>query len=291
MAANKPNLKGILAAALAACGFSLSLISAGFAFTAGSDPFTLVAVRGTAGVVIACIMVRAMADTYKIAPNVILPLLLTTAGMLCINYGYMGAIQYIPISLATLIFYMFPMLVLCVSSVVEQRMPSLLSCVAFLMAFGGLASALGGSLADLDWRGISLALVATFGGVMLFFFGAITAKRTNISLFTLYSQLIIALVGCSVMMAQGGPNLPSGTVGAFALVGACVGYLTGISMQFFAVRLINPSLAALIFNVEPVITITLSAVLLNDILTPGQYLGGLFVITSVILATRVTTRE
>lgn len=251
----------------------------------------MVTVRGVAGLVIGCIMVRAMADTYKIAPNVIVPLLLTTAGMLFINYGYMGAIQYIPISLATLIFYMFPMLVLCVTAAVDRRLPSALSCVAFLLAFGGLASVLGGSMADLDWRGLALALIATVGGVLLFFFGAITAKRTNISLFTLYSQLIIAVVACLAMMAHGGPNLPTGTMGGLALAGACIGYLTGISMQFFAVRLINPSLAALIFNVEPVITISLSAVLLNDILTPGQYLGGVFVVIGVILATRVTTTD
>ncbi len=287
----RSDLRGVLAAGLAASGFSLSLISAGFAFKVGADPATLVAFRGVVGLVIGIVMVRFLTTTCKLSADALVPLVLTTVGMMFINYGYMGAIRYIPISLATLVFYMFPMLVLCVSSIVERKLPSALSGTAFLMAFAGLALALGNSLGDLDWRGLMLALVATVGGVMLFFFGSRTAKRTSISLFTLYSQLIILLIGLPVMIVLGGPNLPSGTTGGFALLGICLGYLTGISMQFFAVRLISPSLAALIFNVEPVITISLSALLLGDVLSLGQYGGGALVIGSVILATRATSSD
>lgn len=290
LVSEKPNTRGILAAALAACGFSMSLISAGFALRSGADPATLVVVRGTVGVLIGLVMVRFMVKSLKFDPKAALPLALMTVGMTAINYGYMGAIQYIPISLATLVFYMFPMAVLFVTSVASRRMPSLVAGLAFLLSFAGLASAIGPSLSDLDGRGLAWALSATAGATLMFFYGAIAAQRTGVALFTLYSQAAIAGFGIFVMLALGGPHLPTGETGSVALICICIGYSIGILMQFFAVRLIKPALAAMIFNIEPVATISLSAVLLGDLLSVGQYLGGAFVIAGVLLATRVANR-
>ena len=290
MTRNKTNLKGILAAALAASGFSVSLVSAGFAFRAGADPATVITFRGLAGLIIGLIMVRLMTRNLKIPSNAIMPLGLMTLGMITVSFGYMGAIQYIPISLATLIFYMFPTVVLIISSLTARRMPSLLSGLAFFMAFAGLASALGVSINGLDWHGVAWALAATAGGTLLFFYGSVTAQRTGIALFIFYSQAAIAGAGVLAMISLDGINLPTGTTGAYAFIGIFTGYLVGISMHFFAVRLINPALAALVFNVEPVVTISLSAILLGDILTLSQYIGGAFVIFGVLLATRLANR-
>ena len=170
-------------------------------------------------------------------------------------------------------------------------MPNILTGLAFIMAFAGLASALGTSITDLDWRGVACALAATAGGTLLFLYGSVSAQRTGIALFIFYSQAAIAGTGVIVMFALDGPNLPTGDTGNYALIGICVGYLVGASMQFYAIRLINPALAALVFNVEPVITISLSALLLGDILTSGQYVGGAFVVGGVILATSVVNRN
>ena len=281
--------KGILAAILAASGYSISLVSAGLSFQAGADPATVVTIRGVIGLLIGILMVRFLHSTLKLQTNAIVPLALMTLGMTAINYGYMGAIIYIPISLATLIFYMFPMAVLIVVSLSARRIPGLLSCLAFLTAFAGLALALGSSSADLDWRGIGLALIATAGGTLMFFYGSKVAARAGIALFTFYSQAAIAGLGIVVMLALDGPNLPSGTTGSYALIGVCAGYMAGVTLQFYAVRLINPALAALVFNVEPVITISLSALLLGDLLSISQYIGGAFVIGGVLLATRYSS--
>lgn len=281
--------KGILAAVLAASGYSISLVSAGLSFRAGADPATVVTIRGVIGLLIGILMVRFLHSTLKLQANAITPLILMTLGMTGINYGYMGAIVYIPISLATLIFYMFPMAVLVVSSLSARRMPGAFSCLAFLIAFAGLALALGSSSADLDWRGVGLALVATAGGTLMFFYGAKVAARAGIALFTIYSQAAIASLGIVVMLALDGPNLPTGTTGSYALIGVCAGYMIGVTLQFYAVRLIDPALAALVFNVEPVVTISLSALLLGDLLSVTQYIGGAFVIGGVLLATRVAS--
>ncbi len=285
------NIKGILVAALAAAGFSISFISVGFAFRAGADPATMIVFRGVAGFLAGLVMIRLLADSCKIAPNAVIPLVLATIGMSLVNYGYMGAIQYIPISLATLTFYTYPMVVLAITSLAERHLPRPLAALAFVMAFGGLAITLGASLNGLDWRGIASALVATTGGTLLFFYGAVVAKRTSIAAYTLYSHIAIIVLGVAIMLALSGPHLPQGTTGNLAIVGMCLGYTAGITIQFLAFRMISPAIAALVFNVEPIITISLSALLLGDILSLNQYIGGALVIGGVILATRVTNRE
>lgn len=289
--ATPANIKGVLVAALAAAGFSISFISVGFAFRAGADPATMIVFRGLTGLLAGLVMIRLLSDTYKLPANAVTPLVLATLGMTLVNYGYMIAIQYIPISLATLTFYTYPMVVLAITSLAERRLPRPLATIAFVMAFGGLAITLGASLSGLDWRGIASALVATTGGTLLFFYGAVTAKRTSIALYTLYSHVAIILLGIAVMWAFDGPHLPHGTEGNFAIIGMCLGYTVGISAQFLAFRMISPAIAALVFNVEPVITISLSALLLGDVLSLNQYFGGALVISGVVLATRVTNRQ
>jgi len=291
ISANPSSIKGVLVAALAAAGFSISFISVGFAFRAGADPATMIVFRGIAGLLAGLVMLRWLSGPYKIPANAVVPLILATLGMTLVNYGYMSAIQYIPISLATLTFYTYPMVVLAITSLVERRLPRPLAFLAFDMAFSGLAITLGASLHGLDWRGVASALIATSGGTLLFFYGAVVARRTRIALYTLYSHAAIILLGIAVMWALDGPQLPHGTQGILAVVGMCLGYTAGISIQFLAFRMISPAIAALVFNVEPVITISLSALLLGDVLSFNQYVGGALVIGGVILATKVASNK
>jgi len=69
---------------------------------------------------------------------------------------YLSSILYLPVSLAVLVFYTYPLMTVVFESALDRRLPRLLDVVAFLVAFGGLALALQVSFAGLDPRGIDV---------------------------------------------------------------------------------------------------------------------------------------
>lgn len=80
------------------------------------------------------------------------------------SLGLLGAFAFIPVSLAVLIIYLYPLFTALGQSLVERRWPSLLQLACLLAAFAGLAIAMEVSEASIDPRGVALAL----GGAMCF---------------------------------------------------------------------------------------------------------------------------
>ena len=105
-------MQGLLFAAISALSLSVLTTAAVFAYKGGSEPFTLVAIRASAGFLIAYLLVQASHQHIRFPRGSVALVLAFSIGQLMINYGYMTSVLYIPISLAALIFYIFPVLVL-----------------------------------------------------------------------------------------------------------------------------------------------------------------------------------
>jgi len=279
-------IKGFFAACLAAGSFSSSITAASFAYGTGTNPITVIAFRAVLGLISAGLICILLRRRVSLPPETVRPFLLTTLGIMMVNYGYIWAVQLIPVSLATLVFYTFPFIVLCEHAFSARRVPSPGAMFAFALAFGGLALALGPALGDLDWRGVAAALVASIGGALTMIYGGAAARGSSILVLTFYAHLILAPIALVVLFVLGGPIPPGETPGWIALVISGGGYLGGLAFQFVALRFINASSAAMVFNMEPLITIILATLVLGEILGIFQYVGGGLVIAAIILATR-----
>ena len=80
---------------------------------------------------------------------------------LVISVSYLASVQFIPIGLAVIIFFTFPVLIMLASPVVEGKFPGFWRIIIAIFAFGGLVVAIGPSFSDLDIRGIGLATLAS----------------------------------------------------------------------------------------------------------------------------------
>ncbi|MBK6298918.1 MAG: DMT family transporter [Sphingomonadales bacterium] len=90
---------------------------------------------------------------------------------LFVSIGYLASVQFIKVGLAVIIFYFFPVLIMICAPLVEGRNPGLLRILIAVIAFAGLAVAIGPDLESLDIRGILLAAAATCGAALQFFSG------------------------------------------------------------------------------------------------------------------------
>jgi drug/metabolite transporter (DMT)-like permease len=68
-------------------------------------------------------------------------------------------------------------------------------------------------------------------------------------------------------------------IGSFALLGTTIPVLTFI----LGLRLVGPSRAAILSTFEPASTVLLAVIILGELASPLQYLGGALIIASVLV--------
>ncbi|MBT6094915.1 MAG: DMT family transporter, partial [Rhodospirillaceae bacterium] len=273
-------------AAGSALSLSVLTTAAKFSYIGGSDPVTLIAVRATAGFLAVALIVLLMRQRPTGYRGNVVMLVAMSIGQLMINFGYMISVLYISVSLAALIFYVFPVLVLVIDAATKRRTPSLLETLVFAAAFVGLAMALGPSFDNLDWRGLSAALVAALGGTLMMLAGTRATRRAGALTTLFHMQMIACVVTMTVMLGFDGPALPTAEIGWWGLGAACAFYVIGVGAQIMALKLVDPAPASLIYNLEPLATIAIAAWLLSERLAPVQYLGGGLVLLAIIVASQ-----
>ena len=75
-------------------------------------------------------------------------------------FGNVGSTKYIPISLAALLFFIYPPVVATLNHAIAKKWPSLIKTISITVAFLGLAVMLGVDLNNLDLRGVVIGITA-----------------------------------------------------------------------------------------------------------------------------------
>lgn len=216
-----------------------------------------------------------------------------TLATLVVSVGYLAAGQFIPVGLAVIIFFSFPMVILLASPLIEGHRPGLLRIAVSLFAFAGLAVAIGPSFEGLDWRGILLAAAAAVGGVLQFFSGRAISRHLTPTVFGGLVHVAIWPATLLVALSVSGGTLrflPGGTVTAWGygfLVGLAAIYTLAYLVQMLSLRFAPASTVAPFFNLEPVVTTGVAALLLGERLAVNQYAGGGMVLAALLASSLI----
>ena len=210
-----------------------------------------------------------------------------------VSVAYLGSVQFIPVGLAAIIFFLFPVIIMLLAPGVEGRSPGLLRILIALVAFGGLAVAVGPSFETLDLRGIFLAGLASAGAVLQFFTGrAISRYMTPASFGSLVHLVILAPILAIALYAGSGTLrfFPGGTAtdqGLVFLSGVAAVYVVAYMVHMLSLRFAPASTVAPFFNLEPVITTAVAATILGERLQNNQYAGGGLVLAALVTSSLV----
>ena len=277
---------GLLFAAISATSLGVVTTFARLAYDNGATPFAFITWRYVVGLMAALTIAGVLKRSLKVPRAALMPVAAVTLAMAMISIGYLSSVHFIPVGLAALLFYTYPILVLAITTVIARELPGPYRIAAFVLAFAGLALALGPSLEGLDWRGVSYALIASLGAAILF---VMTPRATqHISVYTLtiwafVGGLVLSLI---VLPWLGDYAMPHANLGWTGFSLAISLYIFGQLTNFAALRHAEPARAALIYNLEPLIAIIAAAVVLDETMLPLQYAGGGLVIGALIIAAR-----
>jgi drug/metabolite transporter (DMT)-like permease len=213
------------------------------------------------------------------------PLLATfwMAGTLAmVSFGYQGSVAFIPVSLAALIFYTFPLLVGLIAVAAGRDRMTLRKAIALPVAFLGLALTLGPGFSSLDWRGVALALVAALGMCLTLTFGGEATRDEDALVMAVYTNVwMLGALGL-LTLAAGGVPLPHTPLGALGIAGLCLTYVVAYSSWYLALSRVSPVRLAALFNIEPLVTLFAAWLVLGERLSAVQLIGAGLVFASIV---------
>ena len=280
---------GIIFALVTACGLGSITTQAKIAYSDGSNAMTLMLIRFLISTLVFGLILVIRRANFAVAkpqrPGLFLVGLIWSGAMIC----YLLSVESISVSLAVLILYTYPLQVLIYSILRRQLQASGLLVCLFACAFIGLYLALSGGELKTDPKGILFVSLASCGAAFTFVCGARVAPRMSPLLMTFWVNAIGLVLILPLMPGQ--LVLPASMKGNIALIAATLFYLIAILSQFQALARLPAARAAFLLNLEPVVSILLAYLVLNELLSTTQWGGVVLVIGVVLLSLRFKPAE
>ena len=222
---------------------------------------------------------------------------LMAASTCAISIGYLGAVQFIPVALAVIIFFTFPIVIILLSRLVEGTRISPVQLIIGAVAFAGLLIAVGPSSGDADLRGVLLAGLASAGAAAQFFVGRALAPRMKPVHFGFLAHLLILPVLAALVLILGGQfktvvdTQSIAMAGVLALLLVAVSYGGGYFCQMYSLKSAPPASVAPFFNIEPVTSVVAAALVLAEPPAANELAGGALVLAALVAAGVAGRRE
>jgi drug/metabolite transporter (DMT)-like permease len=300
---DRRRLVGIALIVISACSFGSGGLFASPVYAAGVDWMVLLAWRFLIGGAIAWAWLLLSAERRAALRAISRRELLVTLGLGALYVGnsatYYWSLETVPVSLAALIVYIYPAVVAVLSIRFARRLHGRRPWVALAVALAGSALALGGIpstempplsgliliVASPLIYAVWIILAARFSGERSHGAGVDSGAATAIAMpIMMVATASVYWIGTFV---TGRSALPSAipTEAWPGILGVAV-IATAVAIQAFyaGARRIGAAQASLVSTIEPVWTIALAAILLGEILTPVQLLGGALVLVGVLVA-------
>jgi drug/metabolite transporter (DMT)-like permease len=269
----------------AAVAFAFSNTSASLAFRGGSNPITLAAVRFILPALVLLAWLTAQGHSVWLPRRdgwIAIGLGAITAAY---SWALLSAIDSIPLALAVLIFYLFPLAATAILVAFGWERLGWSTIAAVVVAFVGLALALDPRVGNLNIEGIVLGFAAALGLGIVIAVSSRLLRAGDSRPVTLYMAAVSAVLLIAFCGLQGDFVLPSTTKGWVGFVAAALFYSFAMIAFFIAVAMIGPTRSSLLCYAEPVVTAGLGIILLGETLTFTQTGGIVLVVGALVGAT------
>lgn len=195
------------------------------------------------------------------------------------------AYQQIGVSLATLICYFGPVLIMILSRFVFHEPFTLPKVAGMIIVTGGMICING---ADFQANGLSWGLVCGLLCALCFALLIVAMKKTagisgiiSPACQLLVASLVVGLVTCTM---SSGPAALDDTAIACILCLGIVNTGIGYSLYFSGIQNLSAQTVSICGYIEPLTALALSGLLLGEVLTAVQWLGAVLVLGGVALS-------
>lgn len=278
-------LKGTLYVFISAFMYATLPIFTKFAYLNGMEPASAIFYR----YLFAFIILFFYLTVWKKGPIISTSPLVIAQGLMLITASlfYFHALQSLSASIGTIIFFTHPILVALLAISIYRERLSIKHGVGLLLALIGIILISGifqGSLV-LSSTGLILGVAASICYALFVLLSQINVAQTSpVSLAATFS--LIGVIIIPIVFFRDFNFITSLTINqAFICLGmALLNTVLSITFLLKGVQKIGAARSALISNLEPVISVMLAMLLLQEIFSPLEAAGAVFVLISIFLA-------
>jgi drug/metabolite transporter (DMT)-like permease len=280
------HLAGAAMCAGSAASFGAMGIFGKLAYDAGVGVLALLVVR-----FILAALILAAASAARRPPRPDRRTLLIALGLGAIGYAaqsglFFSALTRIDAGICVLALYIYPSLVTLGAVALGRDRLDRIRAASLLLAFVGLALVLFvGNPGDVDALGVALALGAAvaYTAYILISDTVVTERVDPLELSAFVCAGAAASFGLASVVS-GAASLSFDAIGWLWLGAiAVVSTVLAIALFFGGLARVGPSRASIISTIEPLVTVTLAAIVFGEALTLTQLAGGALVLGSVVM--------
>lgn len=282
-------MSGALWILASATAFGALAIFARYAFADGITIPTLLFLRfAIAGAVMACYMFVTRARWPR--GQVLLTLILMGGvGYVGQSWCYFAALQHASAGLTALLLYLYPVIVTLLMAAAGRQQLTRFRLIAVATAFFGTVLTIGGSVS-----GSPLGIALGLGAACIYSVYIITGERATAAAGAIPAATVVMLaagaVNGGIALAQG-PVWPATALTWTIILGiALLSTAFAVVGFFIGIRRIGAADGATLSTLEPVVTIALAALLLDETIGPWQLAGGALILAAVIALVRAGRR-
>lgn len=282
--AMRPDTRGTLAIVGSSLGYGALAVLAKLAFDAGVGVLPLLTWRFVVG--------SALVWAFVLLAGRPVPLGRRATGVVLLGTLYAGnslafmvGLERIPASLASLVFFTYPAVTVVMARFRggEPLTRRRLICLGLATAGCALTVGQGTSGVDLDPLGVAWVLV----GVLLISTFIVASHGVLARVPPLGGTAVLltttaAVLGLAALLTSGvGVPLEPRPLLLLAALGA-LSTAVPVTLFLLGIQWIGPGRAAILSTMEPVVTVFLATIVLDEILSPRQLLGGALILAGVI---------
>ncbi len=277
-------------AVLSAVCYGAALPLSRLAYDHGSNALTILTLRFLAVALIVGLWLRVTGGSFAVSTRGMLASALVGVCFISVSGGTLVSVSYIPVNLAVLVFYTYPMMTLLVVSAMERRRPGIAELVAVTLALLGVALAIQVSFEHLNAAGVAFALLAAVGAATTFIVAARALPSVGTKLMSWYACSVAFVGGAAMTLGLDAVAIPDTAFGIGLIAIIIAIFATAVVAMFVGVKLIGPVRSATLLCLEPVTAIFVAVLVLGEHLKAGQWLGAALVGIAMLMAGRRAAR-
>jgi drug/metabolite transporter (DMT)-like permease len=276
---------GILIAAAAALTLAINDVAVPFAYRQGFSAPTVVFFRFAFLLLSLLVVLPLVRLSYRLPRDNALHALGSGIVAGIATLGLLGSFAYIPVSLALIILYTYPILTALFEAAYAGQRPSLVEMTCLIVALAGIGVVIGLNDVELSPIGILLGIMSAAGYAASIFWNSVRLRQTDGIIVTFYMAISgVAVTALFLLVSSTFVVAPSGFGGWLPLLVTCFFFTVSFIGMFKAVQWAGGAPTAMILNLEPVFVLVLAAILLGESLTLPRIIGSAMVIGAVVVS-------
>lgn len=282
---NKDLIKGYIFVIISGALFGMMPLMTKYIYADGVNSLSTVFLRNLLSLPVLGLLTLLQCKSLKVNPKALPSITAVALTGCCLTpFLLFSSYNYMASSAATIFHFIYPALVVVGGMLFLKQKASVGTIISVIICFSGICMFYDPK-ATLDWRGCTIALLSGVAyAAYVLLLSVFKYKEISGFLFSFYISLTSSVVLLGICLVSGALTLPHSLFGwAMCLLLAVVVNVGAVVLFQKGTFYIGGQRATILSTIEPITSVFIGVLFLNEVITPLGWLGSFLVILASVL--------